>query len=205
MIIKVCGLCDQNIKEIDALRIDWGGFIFYEKSPRKVNEPLFSSYLPTHFKRVGVFVNTAFDEIIKKREEYQLDYIQLHGDESPECCYALQERGVSVIKAFSIEGIDDLQKSRKYEGAVDYFLFDTKCSGYGGSGKSFDWSLLEHYRGDTPFLLSGGITPESIDAIRGVKHPKCIGIDLNSGFELKPGIKDTEKLRQFLSQLNNNH
>ncbi|MDR1918776.1 MAG: phosphoribosylanthranilate isomerase, partial [Tannerellaceae bacterium] len=129
------------------------------------------------------------------------DYLQLHGDESPELCHSLQKRGFSLIKAFSIAGAADLKRTAAYEGRTDYFLFDTACPGYGGSGKSFDWSLLDAYEGETPFLLSGGVQPGSLEAIRRFRHPRFAGIDLNSGFESAPGLKDIDKLTPFIKQL----
>jgi phosphoribosylanthranilate isomerase len=135
---------------------------------------------------------------MKKAADYRLDYLQLHGDESPDFCHTLQKRGYALIKAFSIATADDLKRTAEYEGRVDYFLFDTKCEGYGGSGKNFDWSVLQAYEGETPFLLSGGIRPESLEAIRRIHHPRFVGIDLNSGFEIEPGLKDVEQLGGFI-------
>ena len=124
---------------------------------------------------------------------------------APEDCHALQKRGYSLIKAFQIATACDLEQTTNYEGRVDYFLFDTKCNSYGGSGKQFDWSVLEAYRGKTPFLLSGGIRPESAGAIRSFRHPRLAGIDLNSGFEIEPGLKDIGKLKEFLKAIQNHN
>mgnify|MGYP001733116714 FL=1 len=132
---------------------------------------------------------------------YKLDYLQLHGNESPEDCHTLQKRGYSLIKAFPIASKEDFKKTKEYEGRVDYFLFDTRCEGYGGSGKRFDWSILTGYKGETPFLLSGGIRPENAEAIRNFRHPRLAGIDLNSGFEIEPGLKDVDKLKNFIQQI----
>jgi len=201
MIIKVCGMRDpQNIKEVAELGVNWVGFIFYPKSPRRI---LINYKLSTiNCKRVGVFVNATFEQMMEAVATYQLDYLQLHGEESPELCFALQKRGISVIKAISVSSTEDIKSTEKYEGYVDYFLFDTRCEGYGGSGQQFDWSVLTAYKGKTPFLLSGGISPESVDALREFSHPQFAGIDLNSGFEIEPGLKDVNKLRSFISQLN---
>jgi phosphoribosylanthranilate isomerase len=139
--------------------------------------------------------------MMEKAAAYSLDYLQLHGNESPDLCHTLQKRGYALIKAFPIATEDDLQQTAAYEGRVDYFLFDTKCAGYGGSGKSFDWSVLHTYQGDTPFLLSGGIRPDSLDAIRRFSHPRCAGIDLNSGFETEPGLKDVALLKEFIQAI----
>lgn len=218
----------ENIRQVAELGIDWMGFIFYHKSPRrfdiadsgqlttnnslsKKEDKILHSRLPilnttlstinNRLKKVGVFVNATPEEIMEKARCYQLDYLQLHGDESSDICYTLQKRGYSIIKAFSIATEEDLVKTREYEDKVDYFLFDTKCSGYGGSGKSFDWSILTAYNGDKPFLLSGGINPDSLEAIRNFHHPRLAGIDLNSGFEVSPGLKDADKLKIFINEL----
>lgn len=193
----------ENIRQVAELGIDWMGFIFYERSPRQF-DMADSGQLGTVYsrpKKVGVFVNATPEEMMEKVRFYQLDFLQLHGDESADICYTLQKRGYSIIKAFSIATKEDLVKTRKYEGKVDYFLFDTKCTGYGGSGKSFDWSVLAAYNGETPFLLSGGINPDSLEAIRTFRHPRLAGIDLNSGFEVSPGLKDTGKLKTFIDEL----
>ena len=148
-------------------------------------------------KRVGVFVNASQEEIMEVAQQYRLDYLQLHGHESPDFCYALQKRGYALIKAFSIATAEDLAHTADYAGRVDYFLFDTKCAGYGGSGQRFDWSLLQDYQGETPFLLSGGIRPEMAADLQRFHHPRWAGIDLNSGFESAPGVKQAETLRSF--------
>ena len=149
-------------------------------------------------KRVGVFVNASQEEIMEVAQQYRLDYLQLHGHESPDFCYALQKRGYALIKAFSIATAEDLAHTADYADRVDYFLFDTKCAGYGGSGQRFDWNLLQSYQGETPFLLSGGIRPEMATDLQSFHHPRWAGIDLNSGFESAPGVKKAETLRSFL-------
>lgn len=204
-IIKVCGMRSaQNIREVEALGIDWMGFIFWPKSSRYVTER--PAYLPTKCKRIGVFVDETIDIIKKIADDYALDYIQLHGSESP--AYCKQLKGFHLIKAFNIATADDLIQTKAYEGLVDYFLFDTKAQLPGGSGQQFDWSLLSAYAGSTPFLLSGGIGPDDADRLRtlfsagsGSVAAKCLGIDLNSRFETAPGLKDTNKLKHFLEQL----
>lgn len=197
MLIKVCGMRDpENIRQVAATGIDWMGFIFYAKSPRRVK-----SIVHCQLKSVGVFVNATPEYMMEIANRYKLDYLQLHGNESPEVCHQLQKRGYALIKAFPVATEEDLIPTAEYEGRVDYFLFDTKCSGYGGSGKQFDWSTLAAYKGETPFLLSGGIQPDSIEAIRNFHHPRLAGIDLNSGFEIAPGIKDVRKIKAFVRQL----
>ena len=198
MIIKVCGMRDaSNIQELEKLSINWMGMIFWPKSSRFV--PEVPAYLPRRVKRVGVFVDASMEEIRQHVTDYQLDIIQLHGQESPAFAEALKP--LPVIKAFNIADPEDLNQTKAYEGIVDYFLFDTKGKVVGGNGEKFDWSVLSSYHGETPFLLSGGIGPDDVEAIKSFHHPKCIGIDLNSRFEQAPALKDISKLRNFIKQL----
>jgi len=213
MIIKVCGMRDgDNIRAVEKLEINWMGFIFYPESPRYVpDEEKFNAVIQSCTKvRVGVFVNESREEIRRKVEKYRLDYVQLHGDESADFCRRLQEDGYAVIKAFSISSETDLQQTMAYEPFVAYFLFDTKGSKWGGTGRRFDWAVLEAYRGDVPFLLSGGIGPENVSDLQLFAHPLLAGIDLNSRFELSPALKDVDRLERFVNQvkgviLNNKH
>ena len=200
-IIKVCGMCEaENIREVESLEgIDMLGFIFYPKSPRYVYE--LPAYLPIHARRIGVFVNEDKQVVSMYADRFGLDYVQLHGNESPEYCRSLHTVGLKIIKAFSIARSKDLTRVYEYEKDCDLFLFDTKCEQYGGSGNQFDWSILHTYDGDVPFLLSGGIHPYSVNALKEFKHPRLAGYDLNSRFELKPGKKDTERIRTFLNEL----
>ena len=212
MMIKVCGMRDaDNIREVERLRvgdgtsgmalgIDMMGFIFWPKSSRYVSER--PEYLPTKCKRVGVFVDATVDAIRQHIINYSLDIIQLHGHESPD--FIRQFRllcgdSIAIIKAFNIATATDLGATAPYAGLVDYFLFDTKGPSVGGNGEKFDWSILKAYNGDTPFLLSGGIGPDDAERIKSFRHHKCIGIDLNSRFEIEPGIKDIVKLKTFLN------
>ena len=198
MIVKVCGMRDaENIRQLEALGIDWMGMIFWPKSKRYVSTP--PAYLPQHVRKVGVFVDASLDAIRQYVEDYQLDIIQLHGQESPETLKTLKP--LKLIKAFNIATPEDLQKTVAYEGMADYFLFDTKGKSVGGNGEKFDWSVLDSYQGETPFLLSGGIGSEDAQDIKSFHHPKCIGIDLNSRFETEPGLKDITKLKQFIEEI----
>ena len=198
MIIKVCGMRDaSNIQELEKLSINWMGMIFWPKSSRFV--PEVPAYLPRRVKRVGVFVDASMEEIRQHVTDYQLDIIQLHGQESPAFAEALKP--LPVIKAFNIADPEDLNQTKAYEGIVDYFLFDTKGKVVGGNGEKFDWSVLSSYQGETPFLLSGGIGPDDAEAVNSFHHPRCIGIDLNSRFEQAPAFKDITKLRKFIKQL----
>lgn len=198
MMTKVCGMRDaQNIRDVEALGVDWIGMIFWPKSKRYVAEV--PSYLPEHLKKVGVFVDSTLDDILQHISDYQLDIIQLHGQESPDFAKALKPH--TIIKAFNIEKADDLLQTEKYKGIADYFLFDTKGKMVGGNGQKFDWSVLTAYQGKTPFLLSGGIGPEDAESVRSFHHPRCIGIDLNSRFESEPGFKDINQLKTFINKL----
>ena len=206
--IKVCGMRDaDNIREIERIGIDLMGFICWERSPRFVGEV--PSYLPK-CPRVGVFVNPTLDYVLERCKAFGFSYIQLHGNESPDFCQEVrQQTGLKIIKAISIENPTGAMEASplrgglvgSYEGIADLFLFDTKCKTIGGSGQQFDWDILQSYKGDTPFLLSGGIGPEDAERLKHWHHPKCIGIDINSRFETAPGIKDVAALAKFTSKL----
>ena len=200
-LIKVCGMTQgDNIREIEALGVDLRGFNFYPKSPRCLSQ--MPDYLPQQARRVGVFVNQPKEEVTMYADRFGLDYLQLHGTESPGYCRTLQAAGFHPIKVFSIARAKDLERIHEYEGLCEYFLFDTKTPRYGGSGEQFDWSLLRHYHGRTPFLLGGGINAYSAKAIHALRQPQLAGVDLNSRFELSPGIKDAERVRNFIKELN---
>ena len=220
MVIKVCGMRDaQNIREVSQLGVDMIGMIFYPKSPRYVEmQSSHAGIIPDYVKediniksakspaRVGVFVDDMVQNIVTRVVNYHLDYVQLHGNEPREMCENLRltldpdiRPGIKIIKAISVSDASDIQKYKEYVGAVDLFLFDTKCKTVGGSGRQFDWQVLEQYDGEVPFLLSGGIGPEDVARIHAFHHPKCIGFDLNSRFEIEPGVKDVEKLKGFLN------
>lgn len=203
----------DNIRDISALGVDMIGLIFYPPSPRYVQQ--FSSgagiipdYAPDMGKtplRVGVFVDDMPQNIVTRVYNYKLDYIQLHGNEPRETLENLRATidpdinpNIKIIKAISVSSAEDIKKYKEYVGAADLFLFDTKCKTVGGSGEQFDWQVLQAYDGDVPFLLSGGIGPDDAERIKNFHHPKCIGIDLNSKFEIEPALKDVEKLKQFL-------
>jgi len=216
MIIKTCGLREpENIKAISALGVDWIGLIFYPKSPRFIGEQAnLQAFLQQEKneegspKRVGVFVNAEFKDVWEAVQDYELDYVQLHGGESAVYCATLQQlwkdssiRKAGIIRAFRVSRAFDFGITVDYEPFCDYFLFDTKGQEYGGTGHKFDWDILERYTGETPFLLSGGIGPEDAASVKLVKHPALVGIDLNSKFETEPGWKDAQKLAEFLSEL----
>lgn len=199
-LIKVCGMREaENIRAVEQLGIDLMGFIFYAKSPRHVCE--LPGYLPVNALRVGVFVNEDKQVIETYADRFGLDYIQLHGSESPDYCRSLRAMGLKLIKAFSIARAKDLHNVNEYEDRCDYFLFDTKYEQFGGSGNQFDWNLLHSYNGHTPFLLSGGINQYSARALKDFHHPRLVGFDINSRFERQPGEKDVERIALFLSEL----
>ena len=215
MIIKVCGMRDaENIREVERLGIDMMGFICWEGSPRFVREV--PAYLPD-CPRVGVFVNPSLNYVLERTKAFGFNFIQLHGTESPEFCKAVREKtGCKVIKAISIQtpsnsplkGEDkslgkenSLPLREGWGGSVAFLLFDTKCATIGGSGQKFNWDILSSYRGELPFLLSGGIDPEDAEQLRQFHHDKCLGFDINSRFEVEPGIKDIEKIKQFITAL----
>lgn len=199
MIVKVCGMRDaDNIRQVEQCGADWMGFIFFARSPRFVaDEP---EYLPPAQKRVGVFVNASYEEITDRVETFALDAVQLHGKETPELCSRLHADGLTVVKAFSLRSADDVTATDAYEGVCDYFLFDTPTAAYGGSGRRFDWALLQSYCGATPFLLSGGLSPDSLGDLATFSHPQWAGIDLNSGFETQPALKNPQTLKLFISK-----
>ena len=218
-IVKVCGLRDsENIRQVAALGVDWIGMIFWEKSPRNVTMiPSHAGIIPDRASlsplatnnsplKVGVFVDEMAQNIITRVVNFQLDLIQLHGHETPTLIRNLRRtladiRPVKVIKAISVSSRDDIAAYKDYADCVDYFLFDTKCPSVGGSGQQFDWSVLDAYDGDLPFLLSGGIGPDDAERVRNFQHPKCIGIDLNSKFETEPAMKDVAAIGKFLNEL----
>ena len=204
LLIKVCGMkFPENIAAVSALHPDFMGFIFYPKSPRYA-EPLDNAALnalPESIKKIGVFVNENLENILTFVYKYKLDGVQLHGTELVQMCKELRKTGLMVIKAFPIAEAYNFKVTKPYEGVCDYFLFDTKTDAYGGSGLKFNWKMLDEYKGETSFLLSGGIAADDAEAILKIKHPKFAGIDLNSKFEVKPGLKDVALLRNFIDQL----
>lgn len=214
LMIKVCGMRDaENIREVEQLSLELAengseppiammGFIFWPHSSRYVfHRP---DYLPTKMRRVGVFVDEDAHEVARKVEEYRLDMVQLHGKESPGYIRKLgtlwsgDTAAPRLIKAFNIATAKDFGQTAVYEGLMDYFLFDAKGKLVGGNGEKFEWSVLTDYQGETPFLLSGGIGPGDVDSLRAIRHPLWTGIDLNSRFEVVPGLKDVERLREFV-------
>lgn len=204
MKIKVCGLRQQsNIEEVVALQPNFIGFIFYEKSPRFAGEELSEEYIrtiPQNIKKVGVFVNASPGHILNMVKKYDLQYAQLHGNEMPDICRSIRQKGVSVIKAFSINEQFNFAMLNNYKSFCDLFLFDSAGTNPGGNGTSFDWNLLKKYDNEKPFFLSGGIGLDNIEEIIELsKTLPVYGIDVNSKFETEPGIKDVAKLNELFN------
>ena len=201
MIVKVCGLKEiNNINQLNEIDIDLMGFIFYNKSSRFIKQEINISNLTK--KKVGVFVNESLENIKKKIKEYDLNYVQLHGDETPKFSKKLMNY-CKVIKVFRISENFDFNSTNQYTDCCDLFLFDTFSKKFGGSGKKFDWNKIKSFN-NKKFLLSGGIDIDSIDEIKGVKNQNefFLGIDINSKFEIYPGLKDIKKVKMFLKKLN---
>lgn len=190
----------ENIRAVEKLvQPDMIGFIFWEGSKRYVSEV--PTYLPKCTK-VGVFVNPTEEEVLQKVKDFGLNAIQLHGEESADfCCRIKEVTHLPIIKAFSIATASDIAATIHYEDVAKLFLFDTKCKSVGGSGEQFDWNILQQYDGNTPFLLSGGIGSGDEEKISRWRHPRWIGIDLNSRFETAPAYKDVESLAKFVNRL----
>lgn len=202
--LKVCGMRDpENILQVAELKPDYMGFIFYPKSKRFVgSEFKVPDQLSKSIKRVGVFVNESTDTIIDLANRHGLDFIQLHGEESVNQCAELRHSGLGIIKAFSIDEQSDFLKVVRYKEVADYFLFDTKSEGYGGTGKAFDWNLLHHYDQDVPFFLSGGVSSANIHTAKNLAKMNLHAFDVNSGVELSPGLKAVDKLEELNLILN---
>ena len=196
MKIKVCGLkYSGNVEAVTGLGPDYIGIIFYEPSPRYAGDidAELVAEIPKSVQKTAVFVNAGSGEISALIERYKFEAIQLHGSENAGFCQSFRDR-VTVIKAFGIDEHFDFGLLDAYAGHVDYFLFDTKTAIHGGSGESFNWALLNDYRLDVPFFLSGGISLDNLAEIRAIDHPQFYGVDLNSRFEISPGIKDIDRL-----------
>lgn len=200
MKIKVCGIRNQNnLSFLNDSDVDLIGFIFYKKSSRNFSNGDIET-IDSKKLKVGVFVNQELSEVERLAKKHKLDYLQLHGDESVEYCHELKNKGYKLFKAFSV--YDQLPIILKdYKQAVDFFLFDTKGAAYGGNGMQFDWRILSDYQLDKPFILSGGIGPQDVESIKNISHPKLFAVDVNSRFEIAPGLKDEQVLKEFIEEL----
>ena len=204
MKLKVCGLkYKDNIRAIAQLLPEYMGFIFYEDSSRFFNEHI--PEIPKTIQKVGVFVNASLDTIKRKIKTHQLQAIQLHGDETPEFCAELKKEAVTLIKVFSINNTFDFSSLSTYESVCDYYLFDTKGPLPGGNGYGFDLSILNNYPSTKPYFLSGGIGLDDVESIHTFFKTKasthCYALDVNSKFEIEPGLKNITELEQFKNEL----
>ena len=204
--LKVCGMkFAANIAAVAGLQPDYLGFIFYDKSPRYISDVSAEliKYIPSEIKTVGVFVDEDLEIVKKKINLYQLKAVQLHGSEAPEYCAELKTNfnNLEVIKAFGLDEDFDFSTLDAYKKVVDFFLFDTKTKAHGGSGKTFDWKILESYTLDKPYFLSGGIDLEHAEAISRIKDERLYALDINSRFETEPGVKDVERIKAFVTKL----
>ncbi|MCK4920869.1 MAG: phosphoribosylanthranilate isomerase [Bacteroidales bacterium] len=205
MKVKICGIANrENLLEIIELNPDFMGFIFYPFSPRYMKDklsPVDLLEIPVSINKTGVFVNMNVIEIVDIVSKYNLDYIQLHGNESIDDCKQLSSSGLNVIKAFRLNKDFNFDILSEYIPYCRCFLFDTYTPEYGGSGKKFNWDIIKKYKSGHPFLLSGGIEPSDAEKILSFSHPSFIGIDLNSRFELSSGIKDVDKLKMLMKSV----
>ena len=193
----------QNREAVEALDTDMLGYIFYGPSKRFVGEQPDTGLFNSNKTKVAVFVNANVFEILGLTKNLSFEYVQLHGKENPKTCRIIKNQGVKIIKAFPIDEKFDFSTTKPYKKIADYFLFDTKTKFHGGSGKKFNWEILNNYNDQTPFFLSGGIGPEDVQQIKKIDHSKLFGVDLNSGFEDEPGLKNIEKLKIFIQELKN--
>ena len=192
----------SNIAQVAALKPDYMGFIFYDKSPRFAGTTLeLPDLFPEHVEKVGVFVNKSVTTISEVCRLSGIRVVQLHGHEALEECIALKEAGFIVIKVFSVDDHFNFDVTKPYEPVVDYFLFDTKGKFYGGNAQVFKWDILTHYNQRVPFFLSGGLSPENVGGVRLLKDMNLHAIDVNSGVEQAPGVKDLQKIRLLMEQV----
>jgi phosphoribosylanthranilate isomerase len=199
MKLKICGMkYPENILEVSQLLPDYLGFIFWEKSSRYFDEEI--PKIPISIKKVGVFVEATSEEIISKIKKYNLNAIQLHGNENSEFCKKLKQKNIEIIKVFSVNDDFNFSSLEPFENACDYFLFDTKGKLPGGNGITFNWQILQHYKLTKPFFLSGGIGLEEIENIKNLNLP-IYAIDVNSKFEIEAGLKNIELLKSFKNNL----
>lgn len=205
--VKVCGINHlSNGRSIDQLNPDFTGHIFYPKSIRNVSRPFFIDN-NREIKRVAVVVNVTVPFIKELLNEYPFDFIQLHGNENPDFCKQIKELGVAVIKSFLIDQSFDFKLLTIYEAYCDFFLFDAKGKDNGGNGIHFDWRLLKRNASQKKYFISGGIAEEDLQAIHSLlkNDDRCFGIDINSKFEYKPGIKDIDKIERFIKNMKGNY
>ncbi len=203
MKLKVCGMRDtKNIRDLLSLQPDYVGFIFYEKSPRNAEGILRAEVLkdfPEGIIKVGVFVNASFEFIMSKVRAYGLEMLQLHGEESIELVKELKAEGLKITKVFGVDDSFNFSELEPYKPHVDFFLFDTKSRQRGGTGVQFNWEKLKEYDQEVPFFLSGGISNENIKALDNIKGLNIHALDVNSKYEIEPGLKDIEKIKELVN------
>lgn len=200
--IKVCGMkFTENRQQVEKLNVDFLGFIFYPSSKRYIGQAPEAGLFQSEKAKVGVFVDENAFEIMGLAKNLGFEWVQLHGKENPKTCQMLKRQGLKIIKVFNVDENFDFSGTEPYEKVSNFFLFDTKTKTHGGSGKKFNWQILEKYEGHIPFFLSGGIGPDDVEDILKINHPKLTGVDINSGFEDEPGVKNIEKLRIFISKI----
>jgi phosphoribosylanthranilate isomerase len=203
--IKVCGMkFPDNIDAVCAARPDYVGFIFYPESKRYVgedpDEDIFAR-VPDPIQKVGVFVNEKPRQVMEICRKYMIQVAQLHGNESAEYCLEIRNSGLSVIKAFSVYDTFDFDQLKDYSALVDFFLFDTKGKLPGGTGERYNWQILNKYQLNIPFFVSGGIKYTDSKDLRDLNLSRLVAVDINSGFELKPGLKDSNQVGGFIEEL----
>lgn len=203
---KICGMREPvNILTISALVPDYMGFIFYPRSKRYAAHLSADAThrLPAGIKKTGVFVDEEIEKVQERVIGFGLSALQLHGKETPAYCAALKAFSpeTELIKAFGLHEDFDFEILKAYKGIADYFLFDTQTPDHGGSGKRFDWTLLDRYELDVPYFLSGGIGLENADELKMIRDPRFYAVDVNSKFELEPGLKNLEQLTEFKNKL----
>jgi len=199
--IKVCGITDeQNFSELKKYPIDYFGFIFYDKSPRYILNNPDHNFIKNINNKVAVFVNEEIDKVLSVLETYKFSHVQLHGNEGSDYCIKLKKKGIKIIKSYLIRNEEDLESIKMDLDSVDYLLFDYKSDNYGGSGKTFDWKVLNNKVYDKPFFLSGGLSLDNINNIKIFDDNQMLfGLDLNSKFEISPGLKDVEKISKLFN------
>lgn len=204
MKIKVCGMkFRENILDIAALKPDYMGFIFHDRSPRFVGSTAADDLkIPSSIIKTGVFVNPDFITVANAITEYELQAVQLHGNESSSFCEQVRSLGVTVIKAFGIGQGFSWETLKPYSPVMDFFLFDTRSNQHGGTGRTFDWQLLKGYTGGTPYFLSGGLSLENLKSLELHADSRLYGLDLNSKFEDYPGFKNKHSLHEYFDQIN---
>jgi phosphoribosylanthranilate isomerase len=208
MRVKVCGMTlPEQVEQLSEMGVTFAGFIFYPKSPRYVFKHMTTTQIrrENNINKVGVFVNAGIEEVLHMVDECRLHMVQLHGDETPKYCEKIADY-VSVVKAFRVSDNDNIEwMVRPYMDVCDMFMFDTMGAGYGGTGKKFNWEMLKGATIEKPFFLSGGIEPSDVDQLRDFsKEPvaqRLFAIDINSRFEITPGVKDMNKVKEFVQRI----